>query len=192
MTEKKPGYWRRLLAALVGRSVTGAPGEGAGPDESAAEAKARAATLEMDVQERDERIERMQSEYAALQAEKERLAEEAGSQEIEALFKKIAGTLSNLSALAQFAEGDTEVEAKDLAQLALDLERQLAAAGLEPIGRAGEEATFDVALHQRMSGGSVREGTPVTVNLPGYRTSQRVLLKAMVSAGEQKNGESRG
>jgi molecular chaperone GrpE (heat shock protein) len=40
-----------------------------------------------------------------------------------------------------------------------------------------------------MSGGAVHAGSPVTVQLPGYRMGERVLMKAMVSAVEDASRE---
>jgi molecular chaperone GrpE (heat shock protein) len=43
-----------------------------------------------------------------------------------------------------------------------------------------------------MSGGAVHAGTAVTVQLPGYRLGEKILLKAMVTAAadaEREEGE---
>ena len=98
--------------------------------------------------------------------------------------------MANLATLTAAAEAGQEVEAGDLIHLLRSLEKELHRAGLESIGRVGEQAGFDVACHQRMSGGAVHAGTPVTVQLPGYRLGEKILLKAMVSAG--KTGEIEG
>lgn len=179
MAKGKGGYLGRLWAALLGRAP--AVYEASGDE---AEMRSRIAGLEMDVRERDERIEKMKVEYAALQAERDRAAGDAGDERLAQLFKKLAGPLSNMAALAVSDEEGKEPLVADFAQLAHSLEKHLARAGLEPIGRAGEHSEFDVALHQRMSGGDVRAGAPVVVRLPGYRFKRRVLVKAMVSARE--------
>ncbi len=191
MSNKKPGYWGRLWAALLGREVVEAaavaapaPPVALPPDEQVAEVRARAATLEMDLRERDERIEKLRVEYETLRAERDRAVGRAAQDEVEKLLKKLAGPLSNLVALATLAEAGKDVQAKDLASLVRGVEKELLRAGLEPVGKVGEETRFDVAVHQRMSGGAVREGTPVTIQLPGYRLGDKVLLKAMVSARE--------
>jgi molecular chaperone GrpE (heat shock protein) len=163
----------------------GSPVVEPGPaDEQAAEWRARIASLEMDLVERDKRIDEMQSEYAALQAAKERASVGAGQDQLERLFKKLAGPLANLSVLTAMAEMGREVEVGDLVQLIKGLEKELARAGLEPMGKVGEKTVFDVTCHQRMSGGAVREAVPVTVQIPGYRVGEKILIKAMVSAGE--------
>lgn len=184
MTTKDTGYFLRLWAALLGREVK----EPTAAGEESAEMEARVATLEMDIKERDERIEQMRAEYAALEAAKERAAADAGQGEVEKLLKRLGGPLATLAGLTSMAEAGDQVELADLVQLIRDLEKVLARAGMEQIGNVGEQIEFDVAGHQRMSGGGVKPGTPVTVRLPGYRFGEKVLIKAMVSAEEQNNG----
>lgn len=198
MDAKRSGYWKRLWAALRGRDapwvaaslpqVEVAPPtvQPAPPDEQAAQSQARIAALEMELAERDQQIDRMRSEYAALQADKERASAGAGQEQLEKLFKNLAGSLGNLAVLTAMAEAGREIEVADLIQLVKALEKELTRAGLEPLGKVGEKTLFDVACHQRMSGGAVRAGTPVTVQIPGYRMGEKILTKAMVSAGEDQ------
>lgn len=170
-------YFRQLMNALAGRPGPVAPtGSAVDP--------ARIATLEMDVRERDERIAAMQKEYANLEAARQRAESGAASGQLEHLFKKLAAPLSNLAALVALAAEGREVAVADLASLVRGVEKHLKAAGLETVGEVGVAAPFDVALHQRMSGGTVSGGTPVTVRAPGYRFGGKVLLKAMVTAKE--------
>ncbi len=159
------------------------------PEEQIAELRAQVASLEMDLAERDRQIVEMRSEYGTLEVAKERVAVDAGQEQLENLFRRLAGTLANLAALRTMAEGGQEVEAGDLLSLIRSLEKELHRAGLERIGEVGERTLFDVACHQRMSGGAVHAGKPVTVELPGYCMGDRVLMKAMVSAGESAAGE---
>jgi hypothetical protein len=55
--------------------------------------------------------------------------------------------------------------------------------GLEPIGRAGDETTFDRTRHKPISG-SIRDGAPVVVVRPGYiwkaPTEEVSIVKAIV------------
>ena len=186
MTDRKSRYFSRLLAALLGREL---PSPAPPPtDQSTAELTARVASLEMDLDERDERIAEMRAEYETLEAAKQRATADAGQDELEKLLKRLSGPLATLAGLTSMAEAGDEVEMGDLVQLIHDLEKVLARAGLEQIGTVGERTEFDVAGHQRMSGGGVTPGTPVTIRLPGYRLGEKVLLKAMVSAEEQDNG----
>ena len=204
MAQQPSGYWKRLWMAMCGRlppeaTVTPvAPAVPVPPETSATtilevpvttaapapEWQARLAALEMDLRERNALLERMKQEYAALEQARDRTAASAGQEELERLFKKLAGPLSTLTTLASAAESGKNVIATDMAQLVRGVEKPLAAAGLEPIGAPGQKTGFEVALHQRMSGGTVREGTPVTVHIPGYRLGQKIIQKAMVSAKE--------
>ena len=197
MSNTKPGYFARLLAALCGRDL---PTCGAAPatatDEQVLELQATVAGLELDLQERDSQIEQLKEEYAAMEVAKQRVAADAGQGQLEQLFKKLAGPLANLAALAEMSDAGQQVEAADLLSLIRSLEKTLRRAGLESIGRVGETSAFDVACHQRMSGGAVHAGTTVTVQLPGYRLGEKILLKAMVTAAadadrqEEEDGQA--
>jgi len=174
-------YFSELLNALAGRSQAAAPA-GAPVDQ------ARRAALEMDVRERDQRIAAMRKEYAHLAAAGQTAAAGAGQEQLQALFKKLAAPLSNLAALAALCEAGQEVAAADVVTLFRSVEKQLKAAGLEQVGGAGESVPFDVAVHQRMSGGMVSAGAAVVIRTPGYRFAGKVLLKAMVTAKETAHG----
>lgn len=192
MTPHGPGIWRRLAATLWGRgTAVGRPATAADepPDERLAAQAGRLASLQLDLEERDGRIAQMKSEYAQLQRALGAAAEEAGHDHLERLFQKLAAPLANLTALAELAERGEVVEVGDLAQLVRSLGRELGRAGLEPIGPTGAEVTFDAALHQRMSGGAVTAGTPVKVQLPGFRMGTKVILKAMVSGAAEEGAE---
>jgi molecular chaperone GrpE (heat shock protein) len=170
-------YFSQLRDALLGRTPPA-------PVSDDAEAKARLAVLEMDLRERDARIAAMQKEYANLEAAAKQAAAGAGADQLEQMFKKLAAPLSNLATLAAIAAEGREVAVADLISLLRTVEKHLKAAGLEAVGEVGAAVPFDVALHQRLSGGTVRAGVPVVVRTPGYRFGERVLLKAMVSAKE--------
>jgi molecular chaperone GrpE (heat shock protein) len=130
----------------------------------------------------------MQKEYAHLAAAGQTAAAGAGQEQLQGLFKKLAAPLSNLAALAALCEAGQEVAAADVVTLFRSVEKQLKAAGLEQVGAAGESVPFDVALHQRMSGGMVSAGAAVLIRTPGYRFAGKVLLKAMVTAKESAHG----
>jgi molecular chaperone GrpE (heat shock protein) len=182
------GYWRRLWAAVLGRDQPAVIEEDAAghiSGEQLVQCRAEIASLQMDLQERDREIQEMRSEYATLEAAKERAATGAGQDELERLFKRLAGPLANLTALSAMADAGQEVAAGDLISLIRSLEKELARCGLEPIGQVGQQTSFDLATHQRMSGGAVRAGTPVTVQLPGYRMGTKILAKVLVSATQE-------
>jgi molecular chaperone GrpE (heat shock protein) len=175
--EVNMSYITRLIDALLGR-------EQPVPVTTDATVNARVATLEMDLRERDQRIVAMQKEYATLEAQAKRATADAGDEHLGALFKKIAPQLANLATLATLPETGQSLEVGDVLNLFRSVEKQLKAAGLEQVGAAGEHVPFDVALHQRLSGGMVTAGSPVVVRMPGYRYQGKVLLKVMVTARE--------
>ncbi|HNR32253.1 MAG TPA: hypothetical protein PKI11_15285 [Candidatus Hydrogenedentes bacterium] len=178
--ERTGGFLERCAAALLRRKA------GTGPmPETEAGWRARVATLEMDLRERDERIRKMQAEYGHIEAARQRAETEAGADELARLFKRLAGSLSNLATLEALDRSGRPVEAGDLLSLFEGLMKELRKAGLEQIGDVGEEAGFDAAAHQRMSGGGVHPGTPVVVEMPGYRLGETVILKAMVRSKEE-------
>jgi len=175
-------YFNRIFQAILGRG--GSPPPPAAPSIEPGTEQARIAALEMELRERDERTAAMQREYANLQEAAKRAAAGAGAEQLEQLFKKLAAPLSNLDALLAIADEGREVTVGDLANVLRSVERQLKAAGLERVGEVGTQVDFDVALHQRMSGGAVSSGAKVTIRTPGYRFGKKVLLKAMVTAKE--------
>ncbi len=186
---RQAGYFRQLLAAILGRDVS--PGNAQESDDPA-KLKANVASLRLDVDERDERIAAMRGEYQQLEASKEQSTASAGQEELTALMKKLSGPLSNIAVLRDAAAEGEQVRANDLLQLFASLEKVLARAGLEVIGHSGEASHFDPVVHQRMSGGSVRDGVPVKIEVPGYRLGERVLQKALVSAEGNDDGENNG
>lgn len=184
------GYWQRLLDALQGRTVEAAPAPPLAQQSTAGEAelRARVSALQMDLEDRDRLIQTMRQEYAALQAARDQTAAGAGQEQLERLFKRLAGPMSNLAALAELSDSGKDVPAADLVSLFRTLEKEAARAGMERIGESGTDVPFDTAMHQRMSGGSVHAGTAVTIRMPGYRMGDRILIKAMVSAREGRDG----
>jgi len=138
----------------------------------------------MDISERDQQIRRMQEEFILERGRAEKAEAGAGRAELESLLKKLAPHLSQLATMQALAEQGKEIRAADVLKLFTKVDAVLADAGLERIGEAGAEATFDTRSHQRMSGRDVREGDPVVVRFVGYRIGETVLVKAMISRKE--------
>jgi len=179
---KTDNYISRLLRAILGQRE---PVAGNLPaNASAEELRARIASLQLDLKSRAEQIEQMKREYASVEVARDRAASAGGLEQLEKLLRKLCGPLSNLVVLSAAARAGKDVAAKDMAALVADVEKQLAAAGLQIIGSPGEASAFNVALHQRMSGGDVHSGTPVVVRIPGYKLGEKVLQKALVTAKE--------
>ena len=184
MNNAKKGYWSGVFAALLGRPPEVKVESGDGIAE--AELRSRIASLELDLRERDEKMNKMRHEYEHLHLAKDHVSASAGQEQIQKIFKQLAGPMSNLIALTTMAEAGQDVSIDDLVQLIKSLSKKLAQAGMEPIGSVGERTQFDVKFHQRMSGSVVRPGTRVIVRIGGYRLGDTILMKAMVTAEEGK------
>ena len=176
----RDNYFSRLLRAVLARRDS--DGGDLPANATAQELRARIASVQLELKSREEQIERMRREYASVEVARDRAASAGGQEQVERLLRKLCGPLSNLAVLAAAARAGKDVAAKDMASLVADVEKQLAAAGLLIIGASGEATVFDVALHQRMSGGAVHSGTPVVVRVPGYKLGEKVLQKALVTA----------
>lgn len=181
--------WQRLCAAwsvLTGRLEPSSivppptsPQPAAPPD--AADSARDLARLRLELQARDAEIGRLREEYVRLEQGHTGAAEAAGRDATAALMRALAPTLSQLATLRQMAESGREVRAADALKLGGKLEQALLERGLERIGEVGAETTFNPALHQRMSGGDVRDGDPVRVRFVGYRFAGQTPVKALVS-----------
>ena len=191
--ETGQGYWGRLWAAVLGRGTELAappppPAEPAvkveppPPAEADVSLQTQISRLKLELEDRDHRLAAMQRDFQLLQASKSQETVAAGDERMQTIFKKLSGPLANLIAMAQIADSGQPVDAESFVKLTHSLDRELARAGLERIGRVGEPAGFDVAVHQRMSGGVVHPGEAVIVRLPGFRFGRKIVNKAMVSA----------
>ncbi len=143
------------------------------------------ARLRLDLRARDEEIARLRAEYARRDDRAGAETAAAGREAVGAMIEAAAPVLSQLATLRQMGAGGREVRAADALKLAGKLEEALRGAGLDPIGEPGAETEFDPTLHQRMSGGDVKDGDRVRVRFIGYRYGGEVRLKALVSRAGQ-------
>ena len=181
--------WQRLQAAwsvLTGRiepSLDLRPPSAAPPiaAPAAGDSVRELARLLLDLQAREGEIAKLREEYVLLEERHSGAVEAAGRDAVAALMRALAPTLSQLATLRQMAESGREVRAADALKLGGKLEQALLERGLERIGEVGAETVFDPALHQRMSGGDVRDGDPVRVRFVGYCFSGQTPVKALVS-----------
>ena len=178
---------KRAWMALMGPDESRRGEDASSPDETAAELARR----RLDVKAKEEEIRGLRDEYARREQSARAETEAARKEVLDAFIKKLAPTLSQLATLRHMAAGGREVRPQDVLKLTAKLEDALRAQGLEPVGEVGAEAAFDPALHQRMSGGDVRDGTRVRVRFPGYRFRGKTPLKAMVSRVDA-NGDQEG
>jgi molecular chaperone GrpE len=149
----------------------------------------RIAGLEMDLKERDARIERMQREFGIERQRADSAASGAVEAGIEDLVRHAASPFANLRAMRARHERGDEVRVADVLRLTDKIEKLFIERGLEPVGAVDDQVPFDSKLHQRMSGGDVSDGDPVRVRFVGYRFKDKIVAKAMVSRADAGNGE---
>jgi molecular chaperone GrpE (heat shock protein) len=175
-TQTKPLAERIKTAWAVLRA-----GGGGAPESTTGDPHLRTAALEMDLRDRDEEIRRLRQEYDRLREQATRQQAEAAAGGFEAVARKLAPLLSQLVTVQTLAEAGRALRIEDVLALFGKVEQSLTEAGLTRLGAVGAEEPFDTRRHQRMSGGDVRDGDPITVRFVGYRLGETVLLKAMVS-----------
>src|SRR5665213_1504623 len=89
--------------------------------------EARLLALEAELRQRDDQIVAMKREYAQLDTARTQAKALGGTEELEKLFRKICGPLSNLATLMAAVRSGKEVVPSDAADLVDDLGKQLAA-----------------------------------------------------------------
>ncbi|HOX02027.1 MAG TPA: nucleotide exchange factor GrpE [Candidatus Paceibacterota bacterium] len=173
MKERVKSIWD----AITGRTATSAESQQA----TASEQGSALARLRMDLESSRAEAAKLREEYVRHEQEAAAARQAAAGEAVSGLLRALAPTLSQLATLRHMAEAGREVRAADALKLCGRIEQTLAEHGLERIGEVGAEAAFDPALHQRMSGGDVRDGDPVRVRFVGYRFRGETPVKAMVS-----------
>ncbi len=147
------------------------------------------AKLQMELQRKEEEIDRLRKEYQRQESEARKEADLSIQATLAKVMRELANPLSQLAAMRQRLKEDKEVRAEDVLKIAAGMERSLAEHGLEPVGQAGQQMAFDASMHQRMSGGDVTEGAPIYIRFPGYRYNDEIALKAMVTRIEPEGGD---
>lgn len=135
----------------------------------------------MDVRERDEEIEKLRKEYTLRERQADTKVASAADDVMLGLMRRLGPLLSQLATMKGMAGEGRDVKTADLLTLFGKIEKAFEYAGLYPIGSVGEEIAFDPRLHQRMSGGDVKNGSPVRVRFVGYRYGDTIVTKSMVS-----------
>jgi molecular chaperone GrpE (heat shock protein) len=173
----KSGRWSRAWAAWT---------------RPAADAERDLARLRLDAQAKDEELAQLRAEYARRDGRAEQEKAAAGREAVAGLVRAVAPTLAQLATLRHMAAAGRELRAADVLRLFDRIDQALRDQGLVPIGEPGAEAPFDPAVHQRMSGGDVKDGDRVRVRFPGYRFGGETPLKALVSRiGETETAETK-
>lgn len=151
--------------------------------EEIAALKRDAANLTLELQEAKSAVEslrRMLQETNAHQAA-------ASLDPMEEVLAQAAGPLSQLRMQASLMATGKEISGKSVMVLASEVAAVLEAAGLEPIGKVGEETVFDpVSAEPLSSGPTLSPGAPVVIRFIGYGYNGEVLRKALVEALGEK------
>lgn len=181
--------WRSACAAFRSSPATsGAQRPAAGSTVTAAPEPAvpssRIAELEMDLAERDERIAALLEDAAAQRAAALSEAKTAAADRMHHLLRHLSPLIAQGDAMRNFHASGQAVRVDDALTLLEKIERAMIDDGLARIGAVGEETTFDSRWHQRLSGGDVRGGDQVVVRFVGFRQTERVVTKALVSRKE--------
>jgi len=90
----------------------------------------------------------VREEYRRLGGQAERERSGAAAAGLGSLARQLAPLLSQLATMEALAQGGREVRVGDILKLFGKVEGVLGEAGLERIGRVGEQAPFDTRLHQ--------------------------------------------
>lgn len=167
------GWMARIRTACVALFGSG--------DRRARDPAARAATLELDLRERDSDFRRLRQEYERVAQQAQRELAGAAAAGLDTLARRLAPLFSQLATMQALGDSGRAVRAEDVLMLFSKVEAELRDSGLERIGTVGGTCEFDTRLHQRMSGADVADGDAVVVRFVGYRLRGNILLKAMVS-----------
>ena len=168
---------KNAMAALAGKLAPAPPPEPGTP-------AARIVELEMQLAGRDERIAALLKESEAQRGAARGDAEAVAADRMNKLLRRLAPLLAQADAMKHFEAAGKPLRAEDAFALVAKIEKALAEEGVLRIGEAGEETGFNARLHQRLSGGDVKEGDRVHVRFVGFRQGDRVLNKALVTRKE--------
>lgn len=151
------------------------------PPSPPSELERELARLRLDLQRRDAEAATLRAEFSRQEGQAVSATAAAGREALAELCRALAPTLSQLATLRHMAESGREVRAGDALKLCGKVEQALLERGLARIGEVGAASPFDPSLHQRMSGGDVRDGDQVRVRFVGYRFANGAPVKALVS-----------
>lgn len=179
---------RAAWAALRGcEEPTALPAEPGGPEAALGRARLK-------LEEARRELEQLRQEYARRERRAVEEVAAAGRESLLRVGRRIGPLLSQLATMRALAAQGKEVRHEDLLTMAGKLEKAFAESGLSVIGEVGGEAAFDPKLHQRLSGGDVKDGDSIRVRFIGYAFGDTVVTKALVSrresAGENDRGEA--
>ncbi|MGF1505332.1 MAG: hypothetical protein ACFB51_09450 [Anaerolineae bacterium] len=133
--------------------------------------------------EREQQIERLREEYAALQSRGSETAAESERAQNLAFFRTIQPVVTQLPTIRAAVESGADISAKDVLDLLAPLDEALQSLGFERIGEAGQELPSNPKRHRAVGRGShsIAPDDPVRVRYVGYLYQAEVVCKAQVT-----------
>jgi molecular chaperone GrpE (heat shock protein) len=149
-------------------------------DDLANESQVQALRIELDA--RDQRIQRLMQEIERLRERQEQLAAETAAARLEALFSEVAGPASQILTQADLLENQGKpVQARDMLAITRRMVRAFERHGLAFEGQVGDQVAFDPSRHTPINTGAVPQpGQPVTIRFTGVTFQGKILYKAVV------------
>lgn len=139
--------------------------------------KSAVAGLKMDLIEVKHALERLRSRQELV----EPIRPPSATESFETLLNRLAAPLSQVSMQARLLETGRDVSGRSVMALARQIFDAVENAGLEPIGKTGEEMRFDPSLASPLnSTTNFSPGDVVIVRFIGYKYGDRVVRKALV------------
>jgi hypothetical protein len=135
------------------------------------------------LQAREEQIEAIRSEYAALKAQHGAGNPDWARAQRLALFRQLQPVVTQLPSLQAAVQQGADVTARDVIELLAPLGLMLEDMGFERIGEAGAEIPYDPARHHLAGAGAqdAAAGEPVRVRYVGFTLDGEVVCKAEVA-----------
>ena len=164
-----------------------AAAEAEAPDEDAAALKAQVESLKAALEEKDNRVKRLQADFENFRRRTSKEREELANVVTQDLLKSMLPILDNFDRAMAAEQKDNESFQKGVEMIYTQLHETLKNAGLELIDTAGQK--FDPNFHQAMfevPNPEIASNTVVQVVQAGFVIGERVLRPAMV--GVSKGG----
>jgi molecular chaperone GrpE (heat shock protein) len=141
-------------------------------------------SAQMDLAERDRRIEVLQTEIQRLSTSQQNLVDESVNGKLGTFFTEVAGPVSQLLTQIHLVDNQNrDVNAMDTLRLVKRLIRHLEEAGLQICSPAGVQVKFDPNYHESLSSDTVpKPGDVVVVRIPGLAHGGRIIRKAGVAS----------
>ncbi|MDR3577283.1 MAG: nucleotide exchange factor GrpE [Anaerolineaceae bacterium] len=139
-------------------------------------------SLQLDLQERDKKIELLNQELERLRLNQKDLLKETSTAALEELFSSLSPAVAQLVTQAYLANQQNKlIQSKDILLVAQRLISILEQSGLQLLGQPGQQVQFDPRLHTPLSASnSFTTGQAVVVRFVGLSYRGKIIRKAGV------------